>query len=91
MHLNRVCLSIPLGSMIISFKSEKNSTSDSSELRASCFPFDLLGMALGPTMFEVTSGYSTSENNFFLRDHHLLNEFEFEVFDNQLKLDVLVI
>jgi len=64
--------------------------SDSSELRASCFPFDLLGVALGPTMLEVISGYLTSEND-FLRDRHLLAEFEFEALDNWLKTYGLVI
>ena len=40
-------------------------------------------------MWEVTSGYSASENDFFLRDCHLLAEFEFEAFDNRLNTDGL--
>jgi len=77
--------------MSISFKHEEYSASDSSVLRVSCSSFDLLGVALGPTVFEVTSRYSTLENNFFLRDRRLLAEFEFEAFDNWLKTDSLVI
>ena len=42
-------------------------------------------------MLEVTSGYSASENDFFLRYIRLLAEFEFEAFDNRLKTDGLVI
>ena len=58
---------------------------------ASGFPFDLLGVVLGPTMLEVTSEYSVSENNFFLRDRRLLEEFDFETFGNEQKTDDLVI
>jgi len=42
-------------------------------------------------MLEIISGYSTSENDFFLRDHRLLAKFEFEAFDGWLKTDGLVI
>ena len=45
---------------------------NSSELTAGSFPLDLLGVELGPTMFVVTSRYSTSENDFFFRDCYLL-------------------
>jgi len=41
-------------------------------------------------MLEVISGYLTSEND-FLRDRHLLAEFEFEALDNWLKTYGLVI
>ena len=67
----------------MSFKPGDQSTSDSSDLTASCFPLDLLGVELGPTMFVVTSGYSTLENDFFFRDPRLLAEFEAD--DNRLK------
>jgi len=50
---------------------------------------DLLGVELDPTMFAVTSGYSTSEIDFFFRDCHLLAEFE--AADNQLKIEDLFI
>jgi len=73
----------------MSFKPEDRSTSDSSELTASCFPLNLLGVELGPTIFAVTFGYSTSENNFFFQDHRLLAEFE--AANNQLKIKGLVI
>jgi len=63
----------------MSFKPEDRSTSDSSELTANCFPLDLLGVKLGPTMF----AYSTSGNDFFFRDCRLLAEFE--AADNRLK------
>ena len=56
------------------FQTEEYLAFDSSELRACFFSFDLLGMTLGPTIFEVTSGYSMSENDFFLRDRHLFAE-----------------
>jgi len=44
-----------------------------------------LGMALRPTMLEVTSGYSMSKNDLFLQNHRLFFEFEFEAFDSQAK------
>ena len=62
-----------------------------SELRASYFPFDLLGVVLGPIMIEITLGYSTSVNNFFLREQRLLAKFEGGTTDNQLKVDGLLI
>jgi len=71
------------------FKFGDRSTSDSSELTAICFPLDLLGVKLSPTMFAITFGYSTSEKDFFFRDRHLLAEFE--AADNRLKTEVLVI
>jgi len=40
-------------------------------------------------MFAVTYGYSMSENDFFFWDHHLLAEFE--VTDNRLKIEGLLI
>jgi len=40
------------------------------------------GMVLGPTIFEVTSGYSTSEKILFLREQRLLAELETEVIDS---------
>ena len=43
------------------------------------------------TMFEVKSGYSKSEDDFFLRERHLLAAFVIEAFDNRLKIDGLVI
>jgi len=46
---------------------------------ASCFHIDLLGVVLGPTILIVTSGYSASENDFFLRDCHLLAEFDLKL------------
>ena len=78
------------GSISIFFKSEECSTSDSSELRASCFPFDFLGIVLGPTMLEVTLGYSMSEND-FLRERRLLTELEGGTADNRLKIDSLLV
>ena len=53
--------------------------------KSQLLPFRLLGV-LRPTMLKVLSGYSISENDFFLRDCCLLAEFEFETFDNRLKL-----
>ena len=70
-------------------QTEDRSTSDSSELIASCFPLDLLRVELGPTMFAITSEYSMLENDFFFRGHHLLAEFE--AADNWLKIEGLVI
>jgi len=40
-------------------------------------------------MFAVTSGYSTSENDFFFRDYHLLAESE--AADNKVKTEGLFI
>jgi len=60
------------------------------ESTASCFPLDLLGVVLGPTMLEVTSKYSASEND-FLRDRRLLAELEFKAIDNRLQTKGLVI
>ena len=74
-----------------SFKPEERLVSDSSELRANCFPFDLLGVVLGPTMLDVTSRYSTSESDFFLREHRLLAELEAVTADNRWKADGLII
>jgi len=45
---------------------------------------------LRPTMLEVTSGYSTSEND-FLQERHLLAELEAGATDNQLKTDDLLV
>ena len=45
---------------------------------------DFLGVVLDPTMLEVTSGYSASEN-------HFLAELEVEATDNQLKTDGLLV
>ena len=59
---------IPSGLINIFFKLEEDSTSDSSELMTSCFPFDLLDVVPEPTMLEVTSGHSTLENDLFLRE-----------------------
>jgi len=42
-------------------------------------------------MFEVTSVYSTSDNDFFLQDRRLLAELVFEVVDSRLKIEDLVI
>jgi len=42
-------------------------------------------------MFEITSGYSTLENDFFLHDRRLLVELEFEVINSRLKIEGLVI
>ena len=74
----------PFGSTRISFKSGDRSTFDSSELTASYFPLELLGVEHGPTMFVVTFKYSTLENNFLFRDRRLLAELE--AADNRLKL-----
>ena len=46
---------------------------------------DLLGVELSATMFAVTSGYSTSENDFFFQNRRHLAEFE--VADNWLKTE----
>ena len=75
----------------IYFKPEERLASDSSELKASCLSFDLLGAVLGPTMLKVTFGYLASENDFFWWDCHFLMEFEFEAFDNRLKTRGLVV
>jgi len=50
---------------------------------------DLLGVKLGSTMFAVTSGYSTLENDFFFWDRCLLAEFE--AANNWLKTERLFI
>ena len=63
--------------------------SDSSELIASYFPLDLLGVEPGPTIFAVTSEYSTLENDFFFRDHHLLADSV--AVDNRLKIESLLV
>ena len=75
----------------MSFKSGYRSASDSSELTANFFPLDLLGMNPDPTIFEVTSGYSSLENNFFLWERRLLDESEAKIADNQLKTDGLLV
>ena len=58
---------------------------DSPELMASCFPFDLLHVVLGPTILEVTSG-----NDLFLPERCLLTELEDVVAENWLKIDGLL-
>jgi len=58
---------------------------------ASSFPFDLLGVVLEPTMFEVTVGYFTSGNDFFLRERRLLVKLEVGAADNRLKTDSLLV
>ena len=63
------------------------SSSDSSELTASCFSLLLLGVVLRPTMFAVTSGYSVSEMVLFLWERHLLADREVQV--NRLNTDCL--
>jgi len=50
---------------------------------------DLLGVELDPTMFAVTSGYLTSENDFFVFNRHLLADFE--TVDNRLKIEDLFV
>ena len=55
------------------------------------FPLDLLGVVHGPTIFEVTSGYSTSEKDFFLRKRRLLAELETGVANSRLNTDGLVV
>ena len=56
-----------------------------------CFPLDLFGIVHGPTIFEVTSGYSTLEKDFFLRKQHLLAELETGAADNRLNIDGLLV
>ena len=73
----------------MSFKFGDRSTSDYSELTASYFPFYLLSLELGPTMFVVISRYSTSENDFCFKDRHLLTEFEAD--DKRPKIEGLFI
>jgi len=90
-NLVRVCWLIPLGLINISFKTEEGSTSDSSELMASCLSFDLLGVLLGPTMLEVISGYPTSKNDLFSRKRRHLADLEGGAADNWLKTDGLLI
>jgi len=63
---------------------------DSPELMASCFPFDLLHVVLGPTILEVTSGYFMSGNDLFLPERCLLTELEDVVADKRLKIDGLL-
>ena len=58
---------------------------------ASYFPFDLLGVMVGPTMLKLTSGYSSSENDFFLREQCLLAELETRAADNRLESDDLLL
>ena len=79
----------PSGSIRTSFKCGDRSTSDSSEQTTSCFLLDLLSVELGPTIFAVISGYSTSENDFFFRDRRLLAESE--AVDNRLKTEGLLV
>ena len=87
----QVCWYIPSDSVSISFKPEEGSLSDSSELTAGCFPLDLLGMVLKPTMFEVISGYSTSEKVLFMRERCLLVELEVGGTDSLLNTDGLLV
>ena len=86
-----MCGYTPSDSFSISFKPEKGSLSDSLEQTTDCFPLDLLGVMHRPIMFEVTSRYSTSENNFFLRERCLLAELETGAADSQLKIDGLLV
>jgi len=65
--------------------------SDSSELTASCFSFNLIGVVLGPTMLEVIPGYSTSKNDLFLQERRLLDDLEGGATDNRLKTDGLLV
>ena len=75
----------------MSFKPRDRSASDFSKLTANCFPLDLLGVDPDLTIFEVTSGYSLSENDFFLRERHLLDKSEAGTADNRLKTNDLLI
>ena len=77
-------------SLSISFKPEEGSSSDSPEQMTGYFPLDLLSAVHEPTIFEVTSGYSTSENN-FLREWHLLAELETGAVDSRLNTDGLLV
>ena len=52
---------------------------DSSELTIGCFPFVLLGVVLGSTMFAVTSGYAASDKVLFVREQRFLAERETDV------------
>jgi len=47
-----------------------------------CFPIVLLGVVLGPTIFSLTSRYSSSEEVLLARERHLLAERETDVDDN---------
>ena len=73
------------------FQSEESSALDFSELMASYFPFDLLGVVLRPTMLEVISGYSISENDLFLRERRLMAELEGGATDNHFMTDGLLV
>ena len=61
-----------------------------SEQTTGCFPLDFLGVVHGPTIFEVTSGYSTSENNFFLQERHLLADLGTKEAGNRLNTNGLL-
>ena len=49
------------------------------------FPLLLLDVMLGPTIFAVTLGYSISEKALFVREQHLLTDWEVDV--NRLNTD----
>ena len=87
----QVCWYTSSGSISISLKPEEGLVSDSSELTTGYFPFNLLGVVLGPTILEVTSGYSTLEKVLFLRERRLLAELEGRADDSWLNTNGLLV
>ena len=59
-----------------------------SDLTIGCFSLLLLGVVHGHAMFEVTSGYSMSENVLFLWEWRLLADRKVDV--NRLNTDCLL-